>query len=411
MNLIPITWVDSDGIDAQALNEIQRAPGQYRRLKRKPDKELSANFYTEEQIQIAQGLLMYLDKLFGEWAQFLVGAFPALFGGNTGSNDTASGIQGQRDQALGRVGLTWRSIRAGYARIMRQAVQCAAEFRNSPMAGEVPGAGGVKNHISVNPEDLKGNIRCFPDSDEGFPESWIAQRAVWQAAAAQAEKNPIFQAIFSKVRNLMIAKDKIGLPDLVIPGADAAVKQAGEIMEMLAAGAPVPNPAIAKAEATAPPIPDTFSPEEKQQAIQAMQQALAKIPPVISTVQVFRLDNDAAHMDEIETWAESPKGIRAQVENRDGFDNVMTHYDEHSAALAQKQAAKAQPPEAKPPSESMNFKDLPADGQVQMAAKVGIKLDAGALQAEDAEDKRQKAETAAAKTKSGDQGEKPALVQ
>src|SRR6267142_647439 len=411
MHLIPITWVDSDGIDAQALNEIQRAPGQYRRLKRRPDKELSANFYTEQQVQIAQGLLMYLDKLFGEWAQFLVGAFPALFGGNTGSNDTASGIQGQRDQALGRVGLTWRSIRAGYARIMRQAVQCAAEFRNSPMAGEVPGAGGVKNHISANPEDLKGNIRCFPDSDEGFPESWIAQRAVWQAAAAQAEKNPIFQAIFSKVRNLMIAKDKIGLPDLVIPGADAAVKQAGEIMEMLAAGAPVPNPAIAKAEATAPPIPDTFSPEEKQQAIQAMQQALAKIPPVISTVQVFRLDNDAAHMDEIETWAESPKGIRAQVENRDGFDNVMTHYDEHSAALAQKQAAKAQPPEAKPPSESMNFKDLPADGQVQMAAKVGIKLDAGALQAEDAEDKRQKAETAAAKTKSGDQGEKPALVQ
>src|SRR6267142_878016 len=411
MHLIPITWIDAEGIDAQALNEMQRAPGQYRKLKRRPDKELSANFYTEQQVQIAQGLLMYLDKLFGEWAQFLVGAFPALFGGNTGSNDTASGIQGQRDQALGRVGLTWRSIRAGYARIMRQAVQCAAEFRNSPMAGEVPGAGGVKNHISVNPEDLKGNIRCFPDSDEGFPESWIAQRAVWQAAAAQAEKNPIFQAIFSKVRNLMIAKDKIGLPDLVIPGADAAVKQAGEIMEMLAAGAPVPNPAIAKAEATAPPIPDTFSPEEKQQAIQAMQQALAKIPPVISTVQVFRLDNDAAHMDEIETWAESPKGIRAQVENRDGFDNVMTHYDEHSAALAQKQAAKAQPPEAKPPSESMNFKDLPADGQVQMAAKVGIKLDAGALQAEDAEDKRQKAETAAAKTKSGDQGEKPALVQ
>jgi len=156
MHLIPITWIDAEGIDAQALNEIQRAPGQYRKLKRRPDKELAANFFTEQQIQIAEGLLVYLEKLFGEWSQFLVGAFPALFGGNTGSNDTASGIASQRDQALGRVGLTWRNIRAGYARIIRQAVQCAAEFRNSPMSGEVPGAGGAKERIEINPQVLLG---------------------------------------------------------------------------------------------------------------------------------------------------------------------------------------------------------------------------------------------------------------
>src|SRR5271163_2198456 len=252
MHLIPITWVDVEGMDQQALNEMQRNPGQYRKMKRKPDKELASNFYTEQQIQIAEGLLVYLEKLFGEFSQFLCGAFPALFGGNTGSNDTASGISSQRDQALGRVGLTWRNMRAGYARIIRQAVQCAAEFRNSPMAGEVPGAGGVKEKININPDDLKGNIRCFPDSDEAFPESWVAQRAVWTQAAQQAEKNPLFQAIFSKVRNLMVAKDKIGLPELVIPGADAAVKQAGETMQLLQS-APVPNPAIEQLQASVPP--------------------------------------------------------------------------------------------------------------------------------------------------------------
>lgn len=391
MHLIPITWIDAEGIDAQALNEMQRSPGQYRKLKRKPDKELAANFYTEQQIQIAEGLLVYLEKLFGEFAQFLVGAFPALFGGNTGSNDTASGIQSQRDQALGRVGLTWRAIRAGYARIMRQAVQCAAEFRNSPMSGEVPGAGGVKDRISIDPDDLKGNIRCFPDSEEGFPESWIAQRAVWTNIAAQAEKNPVFAAIFSKVRNLMIAKDKIGLPELVIPGASSAVKQSGEIMQMLADGAPLPNPAIEQARKSAPPIPETFSPEQKLQAQQQIEQAIAQIPPFVSTAKVFRLDNDQAHMDMIETWAEEPEGIRAAAENKDGFANVMAHYDEHERQLAQKQAAKAAPAEKKEPSQSINFKDLPIDGRVQLAAKANIKLDAAKLAAEDAEDKAAKA--------------------
>jgi hypothetical protein len=402
MHLIPITWIDSEGLDAQALNEIQRAPGQYRKLKRRPDKELAANFHTEEQIQIAEGMLVYLEKLFGEFSQFLVGAFPALFGGNTGSNDTASGIASQRDQALGRVGLTWRNIRAGYARIIRQAVQCAAEFRNSPMSGEVPGAGGAKEKIEINPEDLKGNIRCFPDSDEAFPESWVAQRAVWTQAAQQAEKNPVFQAIFSKTRNLMVAKDKIGLPELVIPGAEAAIKQAGETMQLLQA-APVPNPAIAQLQQSVPPSLATAPPEAQQMAAQALQQKISSMPQTVSTVKVFRLDNDGAHMDEIETWAESPEGIRAQNENPDGFANVMAHYDEHAAQQAQKAAAKEQPPESKPPSESMNFKDMPPSGQVQMAAKVGIKLDLGQLQAEDTQNKLAEAAKAQAGKVSGSQ--------
>lgn len=402
MHLIPITWIDSEGIDAQALNEMQRLPGQYRKLKRKPDKELSANFYTEQQVQIAEGLLVYLEKLFGEFSQFLVGAFPALFGGNTGSNDTASGIASQRDQALGRVGLTWRNIRAAYAQIIRQAVQCAAEFRNSPMSGEVPGAGGVKDRINIDPQDLKGNIRCFPDSDEAFPESWVAQRAVWTQAAQQAEKNPVFAAIFSKVRNLMVAKDKIGLPELVVPGADAGVKQAGEIIELLKSG-PVPNPKIEELKNTAPPIPMGAPPEAEQLRDKVVQDAISKLPPVVSTVPVFRLDQDQFEIDYIETWASLPDGIRARSENPDGFANVMAHYDEHQAQLQQKEAAKAQPPESKPPSESMAFKDMPISGKVQMAAKVGIQLDPKEIMQEEAQDKlAEAAKVAAGKNGSGE---------
>src|SRR6516164_3064064 len=101
--------------------------------------------------------------------------------------------------------------------------------------------------INVNPEDLKGNVRCYPDTDENFPESWVAQRAVWTQLMAAAAQNPILQAILAVPRNLAIAKDKTGLPELVVPAAEAASKQAAEIM-ILMDTPPSPNPQLEQAK-------------------------------------------------------------------------------------------------------------------------------------------------------------------
>lgn len=398
MHLIPLKWVDSEAIDTEALEEIQAKPNLYVKMKRRAESDLAGNFYVEPQIQLAEGLLIYIEKLFGEFSQFLCGAFPALFGGNTGSNDTAQGIASQRDQALGRIGLTWRNIKAGYASIMRQAVMCAAEFRISKMSGEVSGSGGVKERISVDPNDLKGNVRCYPDTDENFPESWVAQRAVWTNLLAAAEKNPILGAIVATPRNLMVAKDKIGVPEIVIPAAASATKQAGEILEMLAAGAPLPNPKLAQAKATIMMGLKIGAPPEDPK-IMALTQIATSLPPLISTVEVDdEFDDHAAEMAEIKTWANDSNGIRARIENPEGFANVKLHYEAHQAALAKQQAGQGGPQE-KPVSRSLsiNFKDLPIDGQVQAAAKEGIQLDPAKLQADENQDKLAEIAKAAAR--------------
>lgn len=388
MHLIPIKWVDNEAVDVQALAEIQIKPGLYLKMKRKPDKDLASNIFVEPQIQLAEGLLIYVQNLFGEFSQFLCGAFPALFGGNTGTNDTASGINSQRDQALGRVGLTWRNMKAGYARIIRQAVAQAAKFRNSVMTGEIKNAGGEKERINVDPQDLKGNIRCYPDTDENFPESWVAQRAVWGALMTAAATNPILQAILAIPRNLSIMKDKTGLPELVVPQAAAASKQAAEII-LLMQTTPVPNPAIehareAMSQLTPPPGADPMVIAAQQQKLAA---AVAALPKLVSTVPIDEeLDDHLNEMNEIKTWANLPQGIKARAEKPEEFANVRLHYDEHkralTALLAQQQGQGAPP---KPMSEglSVNFKDLPPEGQVQAAAKVGIKLDLQKLMAQD----------------------------
>jgi hypothetical protein len=389
MHLIPIKWVDSEGLDANALADIQSRPNTYLKMKRRVDKALADNFFVEPQIQIADGLLTYIEKLFGEMAQFLCGAFPALFGGNTGSNDTAQGIASQRDQALGRIGLTWRNMRAGYAKIMQQAVMAAAEHRKEIMAGTIQGGDGTDLKIAIDPDDLKAKLLCFPDSDENFPESWVAQRMVWMNLLEQAKANPILAGILQAPRNQLIAKDKIGVPELVIPTAASSRKQLSEIMILLETG-PVPNPALQEAEEK---VKELFAQAQAQgiaadpNVVAQIQESIASIPPMVSTVPIGKLDNHQIEVAEISTWANDPEGIRAAATNPDGFQNVMTHYDEHMAAIAE--AAKGNPPAAaeKPVSESLNFKDLPPEGQVQLAAKAGIKLDLAKLQQDAAQDR------------------------
>lgn len=395
MHLIPRVWLDP-GIDAGALNDAERRPGQYMKAPKSATREISQNFFVEPQVEIAQGMMAYLEWLFGEAPQFLSGGSPALFGGDTGGNDTLGGITIQRDQALGRIGLTWRNIRAGYASMIRQSVQAAAQYRQETMTGSIPGQGQQVQKLAIDPDDLKGNIRCFPDQDDNFPESWVAKRAIWNNVIAMAEKNQVLAKILSTARNMMLAKDKAGLPEMVIPGADSSEKQLGEIQILMQSG-PEPNPkvqemteqlqgAAQQAQAQGIAIPP--------EASQAAQQQLQQIPQVVSTVPIGKFDDHASEMNEIETWARGPEGIRAAATNQQGFQNVSTHYDEHAAAL---KAQQAPPPPPKPPSESIRLSDLPPEGQVQMAGQAGIHLDLGQMQVKEAQDKAEKSAQAAAR--------------
>lgn len=387
MHLIPRIWM-SPTIDDKGVAKTERKPGQYMKAPAAPEgKTIGDNFWAEPQLQVAEGLLSYIEKLFGEFSQFLCGAFPALFGGNTGSNDTATGIAQQRDQALGRLGLTWRGIKSGYARIMKQAVEGVAKYQKGKFAGNVPTGDGKKEYLEIDVDDLKGNVKCFADTDENFPESWVAQRAVWNALVAQAEKNPIIAKIISLPKNLLTMKDKTGTPELVIPEAASEQKQLAEIKLLLKSQAQ-PNPQLAQAQqalakAAMAVKMGAIPPEQFEQ----LQEQVKQIPPLVSSVPInVTMDEHGFEAQAIKTFANSQDGIEAKEQNPEGWANLSLHFDEHMAQVkkAAAEAAQAAQQQPKPPSESMNFKDMPPEGKLQMALKDGIKLNPAALVADEA---------------------------
>lgn len=386
MHLIPRIWV-APSIDVAGVEKTQRAPGQYLKAPKAVEgKSIADNFFAEPQLQLAEGLLVYIEKLFGEFSQFLVGAFPALFGGDTKTNDTASGIASQRDQALGRIGLTWRSIKGGYARMLKQAVMGVGAYQRGKFNGEISAGQGKTEYLEIDPNDLKGNVKCFADTDENFPESWVAQRAVWTALRAEATKNPVIAKIISLPKNQLIMKDKTGTPELVIPEAAAEEKQLNEIKLLLSAE-PLPNPLAQQAAMQIKKLQLANVPPE---VLQLAQQKVAQIPPMISSVPIDKLlDEHIFEAQAIKTFASEREGIKARTETPKGFLNLQLHYSEHMTAAAEAAANMAA---GKPPGETINYKDLEsADSKAQMLKQAGIHIEKEQLEQEIAKKKTEDA--------------------
>lgn len=377
MHLIPRIWTDPR-IDVDGVEKTERRPGQYMKAPKSTEgKTIADAFWAEPQIQLAEGLLVYIEKLIGEFSQFLCGAFPALFGGDTKANDTASGIQTQRDQALGRIGGTWRAIKSAYTQMMKQAIEGIATYHKGNLSGQVKTVGGDQEYLEISVDDLKGNVKCFPDTDDNFPESWVAQRAAWNALMAAAATNPVIAKIVSLPKNLLVMKDKIGTPDIVIPEAISEKKQLQEIKELLNSE-PLPNPAHAQAMQEYQKLVDAQVPPE---ILQLAQQKIATIPPFHSSVPVDKLlDNHGFEAQAISTFAAEGEGLKMKLAKPKGWINLQLHYMEHITAALQNAANQAA---NKPPSESINYKDLEtADAKIQMLQQAGIKIDKASLEKE-----------------------------
>ena len=369
---VPQKWMDSTMFNVEALKNQTNVPGGVRPFQAPTNgAQVDGTYvYEERAIQFPDNLILFIQDFKGDLAQLLSGAFPALFGGDTGSNDTGMGIMMQRDQALGRIGLPWRNIKEAIACTMKQAVQCLA--RNH--TGTIKLAGSEK--VVVDMQDLKANFLCFPETSENFPESDTQRQNKLSLVVQDAATNPLFQQILDSPNNLELIKNGVGLEDLEIPMLESRDKQLGEIEVMLKSG-PVPNPQIGQIEQQIAQLAQQTVQGGDAQAmaqLPELEQQQQELPPLVSTVDIDPdFDDHAAEFATCSAWINSPRGRSMKngtPEEQQSFENIRLHALEHKKAM---QAAQ-QPPQQKPPSVSMNLKDLPPTGASQAAAKAGLQV-------------------------------------
>jgi len=351
---IPPLYADPQVLDFDAVANQTAEPAAHYPARARPGQPLAAGFFQPQAGQLPPDTMEQMDKMFSGISQFLSGLFPAVFGGAMQGSKTAEEYAMARDQALGRLGLYWRGIKIFWAQTMQLAVKCFRDNRPEDVQIPILGSNGDFESKVIRIADLQGNLQARPEADETFPRLKSQQKSVILQMLAGADANPVMAQIFAEPANLGEVKRTLGMKDIVIPGEDSRNKQLREIA-MLMQGQPI-------------------------QAMDEMGQ-----PAMQSTVPIQALDRHDVEFEECKRWANSEAGQAARMQNPAGFANVEAHAGEHQKQLQQQDEAK------KPPSESINFKDLPPDGKAQMAQQAGIALNPAEIAVKEQQDKADKA--------------------
>jgi hypothetical protein len=304
---IPPIYADSEVLDFDSLQNQTAEPGAHYPARAKPGQSLAAGFFQPEAAEVPPDLAQHAAALMGPVAQFLTGAFPALFGGAMTNNDTAAGYSMARDQAMGRIGLVWRRMKFFHADVMLLAVDCFRKNRPQDVEVTLLGAGSAFESKWIRLADLKGNLFSYPETDEQYPTLWSQQRAVLLQLIANPD--PQIQSVLAHPENMALVKRLIGLEELVIPDEESRTKQYREIAQLVGETPVVKRDDASGVEMMLPSIvPDQFA------------------------------DNHAVELDICMRWFSSDAGQVAKIEAPAGYANVRAHALFHRDYLRKQQA-------------------------------------------------------------------------
>jgi hypothetical protein len=366
---VPETYVAMDIIDQEALQERSSEPGNYVPIVLPQGVDAIAKaIYSPPPATAPPAMIEAYNNLQGALSEFMTGCYPALFGGDTKANDTATGIGIQRDQAMARLGLPWGALQELMASAYKQAVILAAKNSadDKVVNVSVPGKRGNASVSPVAMADLaKGNFHCYPDQDSSFPETTGAKRTAFQQLMQIPEMAPILQL----PENQELGKLLLGLEDLTIPGAYAE-EYAMILLDKLLKEPPIPPDPQAVQMATL-----QNAAAQKMQALgQPVSQAPMPIPQPQPSVPVDPQMDGPISMLIFQAlnrwWFSDEKRQQEEAQNQSGLANVRLYALAQQANAQAIQAAQQQ----QKVSESLAFKDLPPAGQIQEAGQAGIKL-------------------------------------
>ena len=373
---VPMKWMDSTAFDVQAIQQQGNEPGGIGSFQRQPGVGFNDLMGVEPMPTHQSALPDFIKYFIEELPQLLSHALPTLFGSDS-NTDTVGGAMIQRDQALGTLGTPWHNIQEGMCSVYRQAAQLAARCRRNQINESVPGEGIVQVEVA----DLKGNILCYPEQDANFPESSTQRQARFERIVSESVTNPILGQMLALPKNLKIAKDAIGLKDFSVPAAVAYDKQLGELKILLQSG-PMPNPQYVQLEqktqqetakyqqgVAAGAVPDP----QAQQLLGGAQKMLQSMPQLVSSVPIADTDLHDAEASCCLDWLNAPEGRRYKngtAKEQAAYLNVHTHWAEHDKEAEAKKSKALQP--LKPPTITMNVKDLPPNLAAQAAQQRGL---------------------------------------
>lgn len=306
---IPEMFADPEVLDFDEYQQQESSPGLTFPAKPKPGTALSDSFYTRNAAILSKEVEPLEETLTSD-AQFLVGSFPSVFGGEAqGGSKTFGEYQASRNYALQRLSIPWQLLSAAWSDVMFKSVKSSFEHQvnddNYTTRGKAPGQFASQ---WIKTADTQGNFKYLqPEVGTDFPTSFAQKRSVMMSLVQL--NNPDINALIESTDNVGTTARLIGLTDFRIVGELQNAKQLREIA-MLVNGEPSEN---AMDGSVTPSVP--IEPE---------------------------IDDDEAHIKICVDFLISDTGQDLKEDNPNGYKNVIAHKLAHDKNIQMKAMAAQQ---------------------------------------------------------------------
>lgn len=324
-------FVNPKTVDVDAWGSSRVQPAAMYAAKPRAGMPMGADFFATPTSSTSPQAVRLREEMAGPRSQHLCGITPSVWGGVAeGAGETSSGYAQMRQQAEARLRLTKGNLTKLNEGIDELIFELFKEDAYEDLVFPEEGPGGQFRNQVISLNELQGDVVIKSSSDDAIPVTPHEKRKFFMDGL----QNPALGQILMSPDNSEFARAATQMRELKMPFEQAFEQQSSEIEELLQ-GAP-----------TSPIDPMTGQPALNPMTGQ---------PLVVSTVPVnVELDDHVAGAMKCKLWAQSRAGMRARVENPQGFANVQAHKEEHDRAqmqVAQKQAAMqmaAMPPQPAP---------------------------------------------------------------
>ncbi len=406
---IATTILDDQAFNAEARSNLEATPGRAVFVTVPEGRPMQDLVGQTAEAQPIPGMDTMFQWYVGPLMQSIDGATPALFGAGEGADNTVGATQIRLQQALERIGTSWIVTNSMFAEAVGQAAVCCADTGQGEISDTIPGYGDV----SVNPENLKGNAKCRPETINAIPESGAQREAKVLQVLDMAMQNQEVAAVVARPSNTREIVKALGLTDIITVDEANWEDGALEDVERLLDSEPMINPAWAQLNDQLTALNETheqvkslastavqsgiqLAPEEIAQGQQMedqvgqMQQQLQKTPQYLPSIPVAQDDSEDhetiaatifSWMGESDGRAlrrKASKEPEGQGPNWKKWQNVFLFWQGHKQVAAQMSQAQAPPPKV-----SLTGKLNPQQQAQLLQQAAGIQTDPSTLKEPD----------------------------
>lgn len=307
LRALPVTFIDSDMIDRQALLDREPISAEFLPVKRRTGQAMSDSIGQLPMARFSDQMMPFMGGI-REMSRENNGITPPIFGGGQGVQ-TAREADIKKQQSLMQLRITYNNTRYGWAEARENAVRQYARYAPGQMKAE-PGDGvfGKTAGAMVEVTDLVDGKFHF-EPDEAMPRTFEDERESYrEMTSGNTALPPELQAAtgLTNAVNMPKVQKFFGMTGMYYPGKDERVKLRVILAQLLAEG-PQQGPDGA-------PVP---------------------------SVGLDPWDDAAMFAQLMAAWLNSDAGRQARKDNDQGFQNAVAFWQ------AAAKAANPQQPQAK----------------------------------------------------------------